>query len=78
MKRHWLISAREAKGLTHEEVAIIAGIDRSTYTRYESGLRTPKPDIAAKIASFLGFNAGYFFWPNSTKMEHIKPDPPAA
>jgi len=70
MKREWLIQARESTGLTHDEVADFAGITRSTYTRYESGIRTPKPDTAAKIASLLNFDASNFFWPLGTEMEH--------
>lgn len=70
MKRRWLTQCREVKGVTHDEVAAFAGIDRSTYTRYESGTRTPKPATAVKIASYLEFDASKFFWPSSTEMEH--------
>ncbi len=70
MKREWLIKARKDKNMTHDEVAAVAGIDRSSYTRYESGIRTPKPDVAAKIAGLLNFNEGNFFWPVSTETEH--------
>ena len=70
LKRKWLIKARGDCNFTQGEVASMVGINRSTYTRYESGLRNPKPDIAAKIANLLGFNAGKFFWPISTEMEH--------
>lgn len=33
--RYWLINLRKNKGLTQEQVAQFAGIDRSTYTKAE-------------------------------------------
>jgi len=72
LKRIWLIKAREDKGFTHDKIAKMIGIKRSTYTRYESGSRTPKPEIAAKIAVLLNFDASNFFWPLGTKMVQIR------
>ncbi len=45
-----LIIARENKGLTQEEVAKKLGVHRTTYNRYETGLRTPDLDTIAKLA----------------------------
>lgn len=48
-----LRKARTDKGLTHKEVALLAGIDRSTYSHCERG-RMPSLEVAIKIARVLG------------------------
>lgn len=60
MKESWLANFRNAKGLTHEQVAELAGIDRSYYTKIENG-STPSVKVAKRIASVLGFDWTLFF-----------------
>lgn len=57
--RQWLANIRGK--LTHEEVAKIAGISRSTYSNIESGNRNPSVKVAKKIAHALKFDWSLFF-----------------
>jgi DNA-binding XRE family transcriptional regulator len=68
MKREWLSDLRNAEGLSQEKVANMVGVQRTTYVRYESGARTPKPDIALKIAHLFNFDPFKFFYPIGTEM----------
>lgn len=61
MKREWLIAYRRARGLSQEEVASALGMTQSCYGNYESGIRTPKPEKAKKIAKIFGFNWTKFY-----------------
>lgn len=61
MERLWLISFREAKGLTQEQVAELCGIKRPYYTMIETGKRRPSVDVAKKIAEVLVFDWILFF-----------------
>ena len=45
---------RLAKGLSHQTVADISGLSRSTISRVESGLRTPTITVCIKIAAAIG------------------------
>lgn len=47
---------REARGLTQEEVAEIAGVSKSTYRRYEKGEHTPSLAQIEWILGALGYN----------------------
>ena len=49
-----LRAMRADKGLTQQQAAGLIGIPHNTYVRYETGLRLPKTEIAAKIANFYG------------------------
>ena len=60
--RDWLKEARLSKNMSQKFVAENIGIARSVYTRYELGIRTPKPEIAKKIADLLGVEKEKFFW----------------
>lgn len=60
-KRDWLIALRNQIGLTQNEVAIRAKIERSTYAQYELGRRNPTVTNAKKIAEILGFDWTIFF-----------------
>jgi len=61
MVRIWLIDIRKNKKLTQADVANQAGISRTTYNRYESGQRTPKPAIARKLSRILAVPIVNFF-----------------
>lgn len=53
-----LIECRKAK-VTQKEMAIYLGISERAYQHYEAGTRTPKIDIATKIADFLNISVDY-------------------
>lgn len=61
MKRMWLIKKRNQVNLTQEEVAVAAGIARTTYSMIEQGCRSPSVIVAKKIASALKFEWVLFF-----------------
>ena len=46
-----LRAERERIGLTQEELAEAAGVDRRSQVNYESGERLPKADYLAKVAA---------------------------
>ncbi len=60
--RRWLIDARHKKGLTQQSVAQILDISRTSYARYEAGMRTPNPNLADRIARLLDVKREHFFW----------------
>lgn len=49
---------RLAKGLSHQAVADISGLSRSTISRIESGLRVPTITVCLKFANAIGENLG--------------------
>lgn len=61
MKRTRLIARRDELHMTQEQVAHAVGIDRSTYVRYETGLRTPSLDVARRIAALLHSTVDHLF-----------------
>jgi transcriptional regulator with XRE-family HTH domain len=52
---------REAKGISQEEAARLAGIDRSYYGRIERGLINVSAVFLLKIADMLHCHVGMFF-----------------
>lgn len=54
MKNIKLIERRNKAGLTQVEVATKVGIQGRAYQNYELGTRTPKADIAIRIADAIG------------------------
>lgn len=60
-KREWLIAYRKAKGLSQQEVANALGMPQTTYAAYELGIRTPKPNVAKKIARIFNFDWTKFY-----------------
>lgn len=59
-RREWLVKLRSEKGLTQNQVAEMAEVDRSTYAKAENG-RSISVKTAKKIANALGFDWAYFF-----------------
>lgn len=59
--RVWLKAMRNQKGLTHQNVADEAKIERSYYTMIESGNRNPSVSVAKAIAKTIGFDWTIFF-----------------
>lgn len=61
MDRQNLRGRREELGMSQEDMATELGIDRSTYVRYETGLRTPPLVMALRIAEILKSDAASLF-----------------
>lgn len=61
MKRKQLITARKQLGMTQEEVAQKADVNRSYYGLIETGNRNPTLGIATKIAFALNSNIEHLF-----------------
>lgn len=59
--RSWLFEIRDEANFTQEQVALAAGIQRTTYASIEQGYRTPSVKTAKRIAHVLGFKWTIFF-----------------
>lgn len=59
--RNWLKQLRKEKGVTQEQVASNAFINRAYYTQIEKGVRNPSFEVAKAIGETLGFNPTRFF-----------------
>lgn len=66
-----LIERRKKLGLSQQEVADAAGIDRSYYTKIENGL-TPSVKVAKAISEILGVEWTIFFEDVSAKTTQNK------
>ena len=54
---------REGRGLSVVEAATLSGVKPQTYYKYESGARTPRREVMAKIASVVGASIEAIFLP---------------
>lgn len=52
---------REEKGLTQEELARMAGVERDQLSRYETGRRKPSVERAIRLAKALQVSVEIFF-----------------
>ena len=68
-----LRTLRESKGFTQADVAKACGVNTLSYQRYESKERTPKADVAAKLAKALGTTVEALWGAPSPQWE--KPSP---
>lgn len=59
--RTWLIDKRKEKGYSQDLIAKSCGISQQVYSLYETGSRRPRPEIAMKLASMLGFSWTDFY-----------------
>ncbi|MDE5413227.1 helix-turn-helix domain-containing protein [Alkalihalobacterium chitinilyticum] len=59
--RDWLKNVRKERGLTQEEVASSAFINRAFYTQIENGSRNPSFEVAKNIATILGISPSAFY-----------------
>lgn len=57
-----LAYTRKARGLRAKQIAKAVGISLSAYKNYESGNRFPRPEIARRIADFLGVSVDWLFF----------------
>lgn len=53
-----LRAAREAAGMTQEELALAAGLDMANVSRYEAAKREPGVRVVARLAQALGVTPG--------------------
>lgn len=53
---------RREKGLTQHEVSEAIQVSDSAYALYETGRRTPRDDVKAKISKFYEKPVGYIFF----------------
>ena len=60
---------RKEKGLTQQQLADYLGIDRSTYTYYESGHTKLKADVIVKLAHFYQIRYAVILGPESAPAE---------
>ena len=70
-----LRTIRQQFGLTQKEVAGVLGIDRTTYTYYETGLTSPPLETLYKLSKMYHVTVGYlmgveinYFDPGETKI----------
>lgn len=70
MIRQWLKEMREEKGLTQQEVADKAQMERSYYTMIERGKRKPSVQVAKSIAKVMGFDWTIFFESEGNETKH--------
>lgn len=69
--RAWLKKIRIEQHLTQYDVAERCEISRSYYTHIERGYKTPKVQIAKKIANELRFDWKNFFEDECSFKEHL-------
>ena len=63
-----LKKCREEKCLTQQQMADLLGIQRPTYTRYESGERQPDFQTVLKISQVLGVTTDYLLGNSDTPL----------
>lgn len=61
-----LRNVRRARTLNQEQMAQLLGVAQQTYSKYESGLLVPPPDVQARIAAILGSHVETL-WPPTSK-----------
>ena len=66
--------ARTTKGMTQEQVAGLLGVHRTTYNRYEKGLRSPDLETVSKLATIFGVTTDYLLGskPNEQDPDQIR------
>lgn len=60
MKRIWLQTLVDKKGLHHSDVAENANITRSYFSQIIAGRRRPSPEAAKRIAKALGIESEWY------------------
>lgn len=56
-----LVAVRQALGLKRSEIADAIGLDRSSYTKIESGTKALSADIAYSLSERYGVSMDYLF-----------------
>ena len=56
-----LRAMREAQGLSQAEVARMAGLGRTAYVQYETGVHLPQPEGAVALCMALGYTMDWIY-----------------
>lgn len=62
MKKQSIREARESKGLSREELAVMLGVSASTIISWENGQSSPKTPTRIAIGHLLGVEAENLFF----------------
>ena len=65
-----LLNARKLRGLTQAQIAKLAGIDRTVYTRIERGQRIPTVNTAIIIADIVQVDGENILMPVDVTRNH--------
>lgn len=57
-----LYNLRKKRGETQAEVAQSIGVAVNTYTSYETGQRTPSPDVMRRLSKHFGRTVQFLFF----------------
>lgn len=68
--RNKLLKARREAKLTQQQIADLAGINRSYYAHIERAARRPSLIVAIKIAQVLGKRVEEIFLPSDVTFRH--------
>lgn len=68
--RQALYEARKRAGMTQQQLAMEAALDRTVYNRIERGLRNPGVEVAIKIAAILKKSVEDIFLPCDALKKH--------
>lgn len=55
-----LYEIRRSRSVTQKELGEAAGVSEAAISQFENGLKTPKIDVAYRIAEFLGVKVDDF------------------
>ncbi len=74
MKTYTLKELREMRNETQEQVSAAVGLNRALYSHYENGIRTPRVDVAKKIARYFDVSVEeiIFLNTNDTKSHNVQ------
>lgn len=62
---------RIEKGKVQSDISEMLGINKSTYSQYENGKRTPKPETLQKIADYYSVTVDYLLGSDMDKIDLI-------
>lgn len=66
-----LARLRREKDCSQQDIALYAGLNKSTISKYEKGVIFPTLDVAKKIADYFGVSVDYLVNPVENKDEKI-------
>lgn len=56
-----LREAREARGMSPQQLAEVLGVSKQAISQYENGVQTPRPELFEKMPAVLNVKHGFFF-----------------
>lgn len=60
-----LREAREARGMSPQQLADVLGVSKQAISQYESALQTPRPEVMDRLPAVLNVKSKFFFLPSS-------------